>query len=398
MYRLAQALLLAISVSPLFLLADVPEAVLDRAQIRYQEGLKRIKRVHDQSSADALAACLRRLSSWQKKRQSEGDLGSVLTVRDTKERLLESTDGDIEFPKGAPKDVIRLCRKYRESIQKSRLVRSRETLDFTKDYLQHLKKLVKNFTRANEIGAAKIAQAEIERISASSEVTTAREILESETEAAPASDNRDLPKGLVLHYTFDDGNPKRVQDHSGSGNDGTIAGFSKTVAHTAKGHLNGALKFTGNDGFVECPTSRSLDLRNEVTLSAYVCPKRTGYAMTLVESANQYTLWIQKDGKVRFADGNGHWVDTYANALKMNEWSHVAGVFRGKKGERLNPANSRVYINGIPRERKRYGKWSPKKMTSLRIGATDKGNLLIDEVMVFNRALSVPEIKILLNR
>ena len=76
-------------------------------------------------------------------------------------------------------------------------------------------------------------------------------------------------EGLVAYYNFDEGTGSIAHDLSGNGNDGQIHG-----ARFLKRERGFCLEFDGLHDFVDCGSKASLDLRNEVTLEAWVFPSR----------------------------------------------------------------------------------------------------------------------------
>ena len=73
--------------------------------------------------------------------------------------------------------------------------------------------------------------------------------------------------GLVAAYAFDEGAGASVADGSGNGNGGTVTGATWT-----RGRYGSALRFDGSDDLVRVPSSASLDVGSELTLSAWIRP------------------------------------------------------------------------------------------------------------------------------
>ncbi len=72
-------------------------------------------------------------------------------------------------------------------------------------------------------------------------------------------------EGLVAHYSFDEGAGVTAGDSSGNGNDGAIKG-----AVWVKSPKGGALRFNGQDAFVDCGRAPARALAGDYTLSAWV--------------------------------------------------------------------------------------------------------------------------------
>jgi len=71
---------------------------------------------------------------------------------------------------------------------------------------------------------------------------------------------------LVAHWKLDEGSGNTVYDSSTSGNDGTFAGDPQWVA----GYYGGALEFDGTDDNIDCGNDDSLNITDEITLSAWI--------------------------------------------------------------------------------------------------------------------------------
>ena len=72
---------------------------------------------------------------------------------------------------------------------------------------------------------------------------------------------------LVAHYTFDEGSGTTAHDTSGNANDGKIHG-----AEFVKVGDGYALRFDGVDDYVDCGSDKSLDLREALTIEAWIHP------------------------------------------------------------------------------------------------------------------------------
>jgi hypothetical protein len=101
------------------------------------------------------------------------------------------------------------------------------------------------------------------------------------------------------------------------------------------------------------------------------------------------------NGILRFADTHGNYVDSYTlTDSYLNRWIFIAGVFDGKKGDKVSPDTAQIYINGKPAGHTWSNtSWDPTDETSttgFQIGTMDG---MIDEVRVLSRALSGNDIE-----
>jgi parallel beta-helix repeat protein len=209
--------------------------------------------------------------------------------------------------------------------------------------------------------------------------------------------------GLIAHWKFDEGTGSVAYDSAGT-NDGTIYG-----AAWARGIIDGALDFDGVDDYVDCGNDNSLNIIDEITLSAWV--KADGKAndfekIVMKSTINTSDPWVlyglDFDGggdnatKVRMFASNGT-VGSYALAISTTNiqngiWYHFAGTY--------NDSELKIYINGL-REANTATTFSRLGINDepVLIGVYHKDRLAnqfrgtIDDVRIYNRALSAAEIE-----
>jgi hypothetical protein len=207
------------------------------------------------------------------------------------------------------------------------------------------------------------------------------------TPAAPVS-------GLVAAYAFNEGAGTTVSDASGNGNNGTING----ATWTTEGRLGGALSFDGVSSVVQVPSSASLNVSSAMTLEAWIFPtaSQSGWRTIMQREVDAYFLNASNDdsGPLRPA-GGGTFDGTVAfvagaTANPVNAWTHVALSHDG--------TTLRLYMNGVQTASQTGVGGIQTNDNPLRIGGNSPyGEFfqgLIDEVRVYNRALSQSEIQI----
>ena len=205
--------------------------------------------------------------------------------------------------------------------------------------------------------------------------------------------------GLVSYWTFDEADidGKTVIDIWGE-NDGTIQGGAKGN----EGKVGEALEFDGADSRVEVLNNESLALSDEFTVEAWVMvnkfvtnaavvAKGTGsgfFALEVVDIAAAPNGW-----KVRInAGGNAQGQDFPDN--KTGEWYHLVMVVDGRGAKGL-----KLYVDGElqkePIDSSAVGVLTCPE--HLYIGYEQRNNMwfngVIDEVRIYNRALTDKEIK-----
>jgi hypothetical protein len=198
----------------------------------------------------------------------------------------------------------------------------------------------------------------------------------------------------VASYGFNETSGTTATDKSGRGNTGTISGATRVTG----GKHAGALSFNGTNNYVRVADSASLDLTNGMTLEAWVQPTTSDKAWRTVvlkehTTGLAYSLYSNDDtarpGTSERAAGAGRDTSTAGTAaLPANKWSHVAATFDG--------GTLRIYVNGALVGSKALGGSLAVGSGPLKIGGNAvwgewfKG--LIDDVRVYNRALSTADI------
>jgi len=203
-----------------------------------------------------------------------------------------------------------------------------------------------------------------------------------------------VEQGLVAHYNFDEGDGSTLHDVSGQGNDGIIHG-----ARYVRRGRGFCLEFDGVDNYVDCGRNASLDLREVLTLEAWVFPTRRvkGEPGILGKHFNSYLLSYYADGQCWwYVSGGGN---NAKSLLTPGSWHHVVSTFDGKL--------LRLYLDA------KLANANPSKFQTVKSGgnffigcvlgdadATDPnyGRSAffpgqIDELKVYNRALSETEVK-----
>ncbi len=199
-----------------------------------------------------------------------------------------------------------------------------------------------------------------------------------------------LPSGLVAAYSMNAGSGTSVADTSGNAHTGTLSGAGATW--TTSGKYGGGLNFNGSSGAVTVPDSPAFALGN-FTLSAWIKPTAlTGWQTILIkEQTSGCGYWLQTADRLLstgFNGGTGCLEHADGN-LVVGVWTHVASVFN----DTANTVSG--YVNGVlvftePETRAPQSNTQPIVMGQTANGERWRGTL--DEVHIYNRALSVAEI------
>lgn len=211
----------------------------------------------------------------------------------------------------------------------------------------------------------------------------------------------ELPAGLVLHYTFDQAATNGViVDKSGLHNDGRIVGAKWIAA----GKQGGGLEFAATKDCVTVANHGSLNPK-KLTLAVCFKTSKTDVATRrIVDKRAQrgYALSIAGDSKYPKSIGhltftvNGYHTGS-DNVLTDGAWHHAVAVFDGKE---LN-----LYVDGVLQ--KAITSCSEEIAANLddltigenKLNTNEPGRSFdgaLDEIMIFNRALTTDEIKSLI--
>ena len=204
-----------------------------------------------------------------------------------------------------------------------------------------------------------------------------------------------LPPGLIAYYPFN-GN---ANDESGHGNNGSVSGPVPTEDRF--GNSGRAFQFSGNNNYIRINNSSSLEIGyGDYTIAAWIKTGATnegrifskgssecltGYMMRLGDSSVLLENASEGSCLVRFAG---------TKTVNDNRWHFVAGVVDRHRG-------GKIYIDGNL-DSEVYKPTSSYDLSNGRspmIGYNDVGNAFepfngsIDDMYIFNRALSAEEVK-----
>ena len=210
------------------------------------------------------------------------------------------------------------------------------------------------------------------------------------TVAEPSDPGSD---GLVAYWAMDDGSGYDVTDSAGS-NHGTIDGFPSWT----DGYLGGALSLDGISDFVDFGAGAAFDLTGTITLSAWVKTADSGnsdhnpfvgkgdtaYALKH-GSGNSFEFYVYEDSS---------WYTAYSSVGEVynDAWHHVAGTFDGSQ--------VKLYIDGVLRSTTDHEGGISTNTYEVNMGRNSQETDrfyegLIDEVRLFDRALTAGEVRFL---
>lgn len=212
---------------------------------------------------------------------------------------------------------------------------------------------------------------------------------------APQKDQ--LTNGLVGYWSFNAPDlhwPTNVAyDRSGAGNNGSIVNMSNSSSPVA-GASGQALNFDSINDHILVPNSTSLNITGPITMSAWIKPNSFGQnnfgRIVHKDGVNGYIFSLNNssitNGLLFYSGGVNA---STSNVITLNRWQHVASVFNG--------STVTLYVNGVAVSTQAQP--APTASTaSLGIGIRPADSLrgfdgIIDEVRIYNRALSDSEMK-----
>ncbi len=194
---------------------------------------------------------------------------------------------------------------------------------------------------------------------------------------------------LVASYSFEN----NVQDGSGNGLNGTIRGNPAFV----EGIAGMALSFDGVNDYVDCGNNAAFDITEQITLSAWVNTNDAGsgqHKPYVGKGDNAYAIKHASSNSIEFFIFDGTW---YLAQVRVDEsfngeWHHVAGTYDGSE--------LKTYVDGVLGATVAHVGSIDVQTHNLTIAMnsqeTDRFyDGVIDEVKIYNRALSPSEIRFL---
>jgi len=211
-----------------------------------------------------------------------------------------------------------------------------------------------------------------------------------------------LTRGLVGYWAFEEGYGQTAYDASGNGNNGTLYNGPKWT----RGKVGGALEFDGTNDYIKLNGSTGITLNyHSFTISAWLKPDANPPSTQIWFSTSGGTgcspsgdhslhLRFYSTGVLRFGYYNDD-LDTAAGVGQFGVWQHVVYSYDA------DTDTSKIYVNGIEKASGNQGPYTCSN-PNIYIGAWGSSGEpwkgFIDEVRIYNRALSEAEVRYLYNR
>lgn len=200
-------------------------------------------------------------------------------------------------------------------------------------------------------------------------------------------------------WSFDENDAKIAIDRSDKRNNGTIRG-PKHV----RGKFGKALRFDGQNDYVNCRSHRSLNPEQAITIATWVFveswagmggadrtflekrnrgePDASVYYLGALQGTVHFRLWTVK-GPQELSSGS--------DSIELEEWYYLTGTYDGE--------HARLYVNGeVVDEDEFRSDIEVANHVSLILGAGNQASAswyagLLDEVAIFNVGLSEADVK-----
>jgi len=202
---------------------------------------------------------------------------------------------------------------------------------------------------------------------------------------------------LVGWWKLDESSGLTAADSSVFGNDGTLTNMAGDEWTT--GIVGGALAFDGIDDYIDCGDDDSLNIRNEITMSAWVNlsarPAKNEWFDIIMKGDLTYSMYVQGADTVlttlaaEFDLDTGykdHWMLTSID-IPPGEWVHVAVTF--------DNTDCKFYVNGVLDHTENAPGTIDDNAAEDLVLVKGNGDYLegsLDDVRIYNRAMIFEEV------
>jgi hypothetical protein len=200
----------------------------------------------------------------------------------------------------------------------------------------------------------------------------------------------------ALNMPFEADGASNATDYSGNNNDGTVTSAIWNATGGYDG--NGAYEMNGSNYGVTVADDQSLNITEEITITAWIYPLSSSGNMDIVTKKNwdsvHYGYRLQQNwGNLLFVWGNGtNYFQNKTGTIEVGKWQHVAVTY--------DQETLVLYIDGVAVLTESRDEPIVNNDDPILIGcyghcngATYVYNGSIDDVMIFNHALSSNQIQ-----
>ncbi len=204
-----------------------------------------------------------------------------------------------------------------------------------------------------------------------------------------------IKSSLVAYYKFDENNGTTAYDSSGNNLNGTF-GTSDSSPTWTQGKINKSLLFDGTNDFFSISQPNIQTSPNLFTITGFIYPENQS-GKIITPQSNGIDQQINYDsGNQRIyltiaesSDTNQRNRYSTTGSTPLNQWTHFAIS--------INNKTIKIYINGILNseynETINIGGWTSHWYIGQRGNSTGWYKGYLDEVKIYNRALTAEEVK-----
>lgn len=206
----------------------------------------------------------------------------------------------------------------------------------------------------------------------------------------------DVNPNLMGWWKLDETSGTTAADSSGHGNNGTVMSSPISVL----GMIDRALKFDGQNDYIDCGSNPSLNITGQVTVAAWIKLAATNLDQKIagnISNQGGYLLDVFNNNKVELiilSSGGQYALNrdvAGGTVMATDVWYHVAGVY--SQGNYI-----RTFVNGALDRELATATVLASTPGTFKIGRYpyQSGNFwngTLDDVRVYNRALTAAEIQ-----
>lgn len=344
----------------------------------------------------------RELGRLKEQFRADGDLDALVSCdRELKRFKVDKTVSSLPF--AGINEMLRLCQSsYRRRVAKCEFDNATAVITPTRDYMAKLEALKKQFVLKDKLEDALAVRDEIAAadLFLKDAITTAADADAESKRPAPSPVRFTPSDGIVLHCSFDAKEvDRRVIDRSGKGHHGKVCG-----AHwTAKGKLGGAYEFNGFSSYIEL-ADPGIDSTGDFTISAWIKARQQDDAGVVYaqsdgrKGSDEPIIWLQVvagrlSSRIRGTNGSDN--AGRCRTKLLGGWHHVALSWTSSAGKICYYVDGKLDGSTVGRL---SGDTSSNDWFGIGGVFDDLSQVkrffkgLIDEVMIWPRALSADEI------
>jgi hypothetical protein len=258
------------------------------------------------------------------------------------------------------------------------------------------------YTNADNAGVSGVFSGSMDNVRVYNYIRTQEEILTDYNEGKSVKfgeNNQDLNSGLVGYWNFEEGAGQTVYDSSGNGNNGTLGASSAVGAddpifgtgYGSSGEGGAGIRMDGVDDYLLIPEGLSGISQSIQSTISFWFNKPSGSADVLLNKGSSGFYVLVAGSYVRYSVNSVNYDTTVT--VPTNVFNNLT---YSKNGSNLD-----VYLNGVFIERI-AGVGNLPALSALTVGKYHVDGFhfdgSIDEVRIYNRAISDDEVRTLYNQ